>query len=120
MKTKVSGASDVPQDLTVMKAYNHIAKEFPGKNEPAVVVVKDGNVRAGDVATAIAEMKQRAVASGQCFDPITTEYSKDNTVAKVEIPMAGDGANSKSKAALSTLRERHRARDGRRTLPARR
>ena len=105
MKTKVTGASDVPQDLTVMKAYNHIAKEFPGKNVPAVVVVEDGNVRAGDVARAIAEMKQKAVASGEFFAPITTQYSKEGTVAKVEIPMGGDGANDKSKAALSSLRD---------------
>jgi uncharacterized membrane protein YdfJ with MMPL/SSD domain len=105
MKTKVTGAADVPQDLAVMKAYNHIDKEFPGKNVPAVVVVEDGNVRAGDVARAIAEMKQKAVASGEFFDPITTQYSKDDTVAKVEIPMAGDGADDESKAALSSLRD---------------
>jgi uncharacterized membrane protein YdfJ with MMPL/SSD domain len=105
MKTKVTGASDVPQDMAVVQAYNHIDKEFPGKNMPAVVVVEDGNVRAGGVARAIAEMKQKAVASGEFFDPITTLYSKDGTVAKVEIPMAGDGADDESKAALSSLRD---------------
>ena len=38
------------------------------------------------------------------FNPIKTTYSKDGTVAKLEIPMVGDGANAESKAALSTLR----------------
>ena len=105
MKTKVSGPSDLPQDLAVVESYNHIQKVFPGKNVPATVVVKDGNVRTGEVANAIAAMKQKAVASGQMFDPITAEYSRDDTVAKVEIPVAGDGADARSKAALATLRD---------------
>ncbi len=105
MKTKVSGPSDLPQDLAVVESYNHIQKVFPGKNVPATVVVKDGNVRTGEVANAIAAMKQKAVASGQMFNPITTEYSRDDTVAKVEIPVAGDGADATSKAALATLRD---------------
>ena len=94
-----------------MKAYNHIDKAFPGENVPAVVVVEDGNVRTGEVADAIARAEAaRPSRPAQMFNPITTEYSKDDTVAKVEIPMAGDGADDESKAALSTLRDDDRAR----------
>ena len=105
MKTKVSGPADIPQDLAVVQAYHHIQGAFPGKSVPAIVVVENGNVARGDVAAAIRELQQRAVASGQMFNPITTEYSKDATVAKMEIPMAGDGTDATSKAALSVLRE---------------
>ena len=37
--------------------------------------------------------------------PIHVEASRDNTVATIEIPLAGDGSNETSKAALATLRD---------------
>jgi RND superfamily putative drug exporter len=104
MQTKVSGISDFPQDLAVMKTYDRINDEFPGENVPAVVVIKGDDVRNGKVTAAVAALKREAVATGEMFDPIKTTYSKDGTVAKLEIPMVGDGANDQSKAALSALR----------------
>jgi len=104
MKTTVSGVSDYPQDLPVMKTYNRIDKAFPGENIPAVAVIKSDDVRSAKVTAAVADLKHEAVATGKMFNPIKTTYSKDGTVAKLEIPMVGDGANAESKAALSELR----------------
>jgi RND superfamily putative drug exporter len=87
-----------------MKTYDRIDRAFPGENVPAVVVIKGDDVRSGNVAASIAELKREAVATGEMFNPILTTYSKDGTVAKLEIPMVGDGANDESRAALSELR----------------
>jgi uncharacterized membrane protein YdfJ with MMPL/SSD domain len=105
MKTKVTGPSDLPQNLPAVQAYNHIQAAFPGKNMPAEVVIQAGKVHTPQISRTIAELKQRALASGEMFEPIQTTYSKDGTVANVSIPLAGDGADAKSKAALFTLRQ---------------
>ena len=47
----------------------------------------------------------RAAASADFKQPITTEVSSDRTVAQVDIPLAGDGSDSKSNAALAALRD---------------
>src|SRR3954452_6195254 len=93
MNTTVTGVSGFPQDLPVIKTYNRIDKAFPGESVPAQVVIKGDNVRSRKVSAAIGELKREAVATGQMFNPITTTYSSDGTVAQVEIPMAGDGSN---------------------------
>jgi uncharacterized membrane protein YdfJ with MMPL/SSD domain len=105
MKTKVTSPSDLPRNLAAVQAYDHIQAEFPGKNTPASVVVKAGAVRTGRMSRAIGELKQRALATGEMHNPIETEYSQDGTVANVSIPLAGDGTDAQSRAALSRLRK---------------
>jgi uncharacterized membrane protein YdfJ with MMPL/SSD domain len=78
---------------------------FPGGNEPAVVAIKAADVRAEPVREAISELERQALASGQMQNPIEVELSRNNTVATVDIPLAGSGTDSVSKDALSTLRD---------------
>ena len=54
---------------------------------------------------AIVQLKRQALASGQMKGPIEVESSRDNTVARVFIPLAGSGTDAASQAALATLRE---------------
>ncbi len=105
LNTVQSSASDYPQDLPAIQSYNAINEEFPGKEMAATVVVEDGDVRQGDAAQAIAELKEQALASGQMFEPIETRISDDHSVAEISIPLAGDGGDQASKDALSTLRD---------------
>jgi RND superfamily putative drug exporter len=105
MKTVQPSPSDYPKDLPAVQAYAEINKSFPGKNTAAKVVIEDGDVRTGDAALAIAEMKKQALASGLMMEPIETRLSEDKTVAEISIPLAGDGADEKSKEALAKLRD---------------
>src|SRR6185503_8146576 len=57
MKTVNTSASDYPQDLPAVKAYNDIQKSFPGKESAATVVVEDGDLSTGEGAAALAELK---------------------------------------------------------------
>ena len=81
-------------------------KAFPGGNEPAQVAIKADDVTAAPVRNAIAELEQKALATGQMNNPIEVEISKDKTVAVVDIPLAGRGTDEVSTAALSTLRDK--------------
>ena len=105
LKTVEPSASDYPQDLPAVQAYGDIQKSFPGKESAATVVIEDGDLTGGEGAAALAELKSQALASGRMHEPIETRYSADRTVAEVSIPLAGDGANAESKAALAELRD---------------
>ena len=65
------------------------------------------------------ELEQAAVATGQMFQPILVTISPDDTVADIQIPLAGNGDDAASLAALHTLRT-HGAAADRRHAPGRR
>jgi uncharacterized membrane protein YdfJ with MMPL/SSD domain len=104
MKTKQSGAEDIPQDIPVVQTYHKIQKAFPGEDGPAVVTIKAANVRAPQVRQAMADLRHEALTTGEMFGPIHTQVSKDGSLAVMDIPLAGNGENSASKHTLATLR----------------
>ena len=105
MKTVQTSPSDYPKDLPAVQAYGDIQKSFPGKESAATVVIEDGDMSSGEGAAALAELKSQALASGKMYEPIETRFSADKSVAEVSIPLAGDGADAESKAALAELRD---------------
>ena len=54
---------------------------------------------------AIGQLRQRALASGRMYEPITVDVNRDATVANVSIPIAGKTTDRDSDAALALLRE---------------
>ena len=50
-------------------------------------------------------MSERALATGQMSQPVTTDISPDKTVEVVSIPMHGSGTDDVSDSALATLRD---------------
>ena len=64
--------------------------------------------RADSSQAAIAELEQRALASGRQHEPITVDVNKDATVANITVPIDGKGADAR----LERCR-RQPARDGR-------
>ena len=105
LHTANPGVETLPQDLSVIQTYNRMQDAFPGGPIPAIVAVHAGDVTAPQVKAAIADLQRRAAASPQFKQPITTKVSADRTVAQVSIPLAGDGDNAQSTAALATLRD---------------
>ncbi len=95
----------LPQDLSVIQTYNQIQAVFPGGPIPAIVAVSAADVTSPEVSGAIADLRDQAASSADFEQPITTEVSADRTVAQVSIPLAGDGSDSQSTAALASLRD---------------
>jgi uncharacterized membrane protein YdfJ with MMPL/SSD domain len=104
MHTKLPSFTDMPRDLPIVRTYNAVIKAFPGAPTPAEVVVRAPDVRAPAVQTGIRRLETWAVGTGQMFEPIVVVPSRDHTVADVRIPIAGNGDNAASLAALATLR----------------
>ena len=98
------GPDTFPKSLDIVKTYDQMQQAFPGTALPANVVVKAPNVNAPSVRGAITRLEQRALASGQMYEPMTVDVNKDETVANITIPIAGTGTDAASNAAVATLR----------------
>jgi uncharacterized membrane protein YdfJ with MMPL/SSD domain len=103
--TASPGTDTLPQNLSVIKTYNKVQQVFPGGPIPAVVAVSADDVTAPEVRGAITDLRKQAAASPLFKQPVTTDINPDRTVEEVDIPLAGDGSDSKSSAALAQLRD---------------
>jgi uncharacterized membrane protein YdfJ with MMPL/SSD domain len=104
MHTKLPSFTDMPRELPIVQTYEAVIKAFPGAPTPAELVVRAPDVRSAGVAGAIERARRAAVATGQMFEPVSFVYSADHTTVDVRIPIAGNGDNAASLAALQTLR----------------
>ena len=94
-----------PRSIPAVEAYVRMQEAFPGSALPANVVVQASDVNAPAVQASIQELEERALASGRMHEPITVEVNANGTVANITVPMAGDGEDAASRAALATLRD---------------
>jgi RND superfamily putative drug exporter len=106
MHTQLPSFTDLPKSLPIVRTYESIQRAFPGAQTPAKVVVAADDVTAPHVQEAIRSLERQALASGQMFEPISTEINPSHTVETVSIALQGNGDNGRSVAALHTLRER--------------
>jgi uncharacterized membrane protein YdfJ with MMPL/SSD domain len=104
LQTATPGTTDLPQNLAIMKTYNRIQHAFPGGPLPAQVVLAAKNVESPAAQAAITVLKRDALASGQMHEPITVDVNRDNTLARIQVPLVGDGVDKTSQRALHTLR----------------
>jgi uncharacterized membrane protein YdfJ with MMPL/SSD domain len=104
--TAISGLDSLPNTTKEVRAIHAVQDAFPGGPQPAEVVIRAKDVTSALVRNAISDLKRQALASGQMLTPIDVANSADHTVARVSIPLVGEGTDSKSNAALATLRER--------------
>jgi len=104
MHTKLPSFTDMPRELPIVKTYKAVIAAFPGAPTPAEIVVQAPDVRAPLVQSAIHALELRATSTGQMFEPIQVRISPNHTVADIQIPLAGNGDNKASLAALRTLR----------------
>jgi uncharacterized membrane protein YdfJ with MMPL/SSD domain len=105
MHTALPGVDTFPRSIDVIQTYDRIQAAFPGNQLPAEVAVEADDVTSPEIRSAIDEMNRRALASGEFEQPVSVQVSRDRGVAEVSLPIAGDGTNERSIAALEELRE---------------
>jgi uncharacterized membrane protein YdfJ with MMPL/SSD domain len=104
MRIETPGINTLPQNLSSVQTYNKIQKAFPGTAAAAQVMVKTDRLGTPAVKNAIAKLQTQAVATGQFSTPTNVDYNDQGSIALVNLPMQGGGTDSKSYAALETLR----------------
>jgi RND superfamily putative drug exporter len=68
------------------------------------VVVKATDIGSPRVQQAIAGLRAGAARSGEFGAPIVVTTHTDKNIAQIDVPLAGDGTDARSKHALATLR----------------
>jgi uncharacterized membrane protein YdfJ with MMPL/SSD domain len=105
MKIVTSGVEQLPQDIPIIRTYDKVKAVFPTKGVTATVVVEADDVRSGAVAAGITALRSQ-VKDSKAFLPGTEViYSKDGTVAQINVPTPGSGNDAPSTHALSVLRD---------------
>ena len=104
MHTSLPGLGDLPKSIGIVRTYDEIQHAFPGSQVPAEVVVRGRDVTSPETRAALADLRRRALATGEMSNPIHTAVNPSRTVARVEIPLEGNGDDARSTAALKTLR----------------
>ena len=105
LTTTQNSTESYPRSLAVIRTYDKIQKAFPGDAVAAQVLVQATDVRSGAARSAIGELKRRALATGEMFQPVEVDVNSAGTVALVSIPIAGNGTNSASRHAVHKLRD---------------
>ena len=98
LNTATTSIDDI--SIAEIEPVKQLEAAFPGGNEPAQVAIQADDVTSEPVRQAIADLERKALASGQMSNPIEVEVSADSTVAVVDIPLAGNGTDDASLAAL--------------------
>ncbi|HEX5909537.1 MAG TPA: MMPL family transporter, partial [Thermoleophilaceae bacterium] len=106
LKTALPGVDTLPRDLTVMQTYDRIQAEFPGENIPATVVVQGDAVGSPQMKAAVASLQRQVDRSPVLEGRVSTETSPGGNVTRIDVPIAGNGTDAKSRAALAELRDR--------------
>jgi RND superfamily putative drug exporter len=104
MHTKLLSFADLPRHLPIVKTYLAIQQEFPGSPAPAHVVVRGADVTTPQFRSAFASLERRALATGQVQQPIAVAVNPSHTVARIDMPLIGNGVDSTSYHALNVLR----------------
>ena len=103
--TKLPSFSDLPRSVAIVRSYEKIQRAFPGAQAPAVIIARASDVTSGPSREAIGALEREALATGRMSGPIHIALNSDHTAAQIEIPLAGNGTDNTSVAALDTLRD---------------
>ena len=103
MSTVQPGIDTFPQHL--LTTYNRLEVAFPGTEISADVVVKAADVESPEVQAEIQALTDAAVGTEVMNQPVDVSVNPEGTVAVVSIPVAGNGSDGPSNAALDALRD---------------
>jgi RND superfamily putative drug exporter len=96
--------NDVPKTVPIVATFDRIQQAFPQAPSPAMVVVTGADLTGPAARKAITTLQARASAGGPIRGPITTTAVAGGRALIVNVPLAGNGADSASDHALLTLR----------------
>ena len=97
-------AVDAPKDAAVVQTFTAIQRAFPQAPAPAEVVVTGADVTGPKVLAAVDALRADAAAGGAIREPVSTTAIGGGRALVVDVPLAGDGADTASDNALLTLR----------------
>jgi uncharacterized membrane protein YdfJ with MMPL/SSD domain len=105
MQFKEPGTEGMSRSQPIIQTLDRIDAAFPGGSAPAMTVIKAKDVTAPKVQTAIGQLHDKAIATGQLSEPSAVDISPDKTVAIVSLSVKGKGTDAASNYSLEVLRD---------------
>ena len=99
-------ANDIPNNVPIVATYHRIQHAFPQAPSPAQVVVTGTGLSGPRVRHAVAEVADRVSADGPIRGPVTATPVAGDRALIVNVPLAGNGTDTRSSNALLELRNR--------------
>jgi putative drug exporter of the RND superfamily len=96
---------DLPANLPVVQTLDRISGAFPGRPAPAEIVVTGAGLGRPAVLRSLTALEDRASARGPLREPVTVTAVARGRALIVLVPLAGDGSDLVTSAALLTLRD---------------
>jgi RND superfamily putative drug exporter len=96
---------DLPDNLPVVRALDQISAAFPGRPAPAEVVITGRDLGGSAVRRALTALEADAPARGPFRDPVTVTPVAGDRALIAQVPLAGNGSDPLSSAALLRLRD---------------
>ena len=105
MQFKDPGTDGMSRSGTpILKTLDRIDAAFPGGSVPASVVVKAKDVTTPEVQSAIKQLHDQAIATGQLSEPSNVDVNPAKTVAVVNLSVKGKGTDAASNHSIEVLR----------------
>ena len=104
MQFKESGTEGLSRSEPIIQTLDRVDAAFPGGSVPASIVIKAKDVTTPEVKTAIAQLHDKALASGKLSEPFSVEVNPSKTVAVASIAVDGKGTDAASDRSVDTLR----------------
>jgi uncharacterized membrane protein YdfJ with MMPL/SSD domain len=105
LHTSQSGLEALPKSAPTVSTIQRVEDAFSNGNVSPAMVAIEANTDSAATKQAVAALTTRALASGQAKKPIEVDVNASHDVARVTIPLVGNGVDDKSIRALNTLRE---------------
>src|SRR5690349_8383997 len=105
MQFKDPGLDGYSRSQPAIQTYDRVQAAFPGGAVPAEVVVKAGDVTTPQVQSAIKQLHDQAIATGELSEPSSVEISPNKKVAVVSLSVKGHGTDAASNRSLEVLRD---------------
>jgi uncharacterized membrane protein YdfJ with MMPL/SSD domain len=94
----------MPKSAPTVDTLDRIQSEFVGSAQPAEIAVKTSSTDSADFKNAVLQLRAKAKKSPLMHGPIHVDVDNTHTVARIEIPLAGNGVDKTSERALAELR----------------
>ena len=95
---------DLPSSLPTVHALDEIQQDFPSRPAPAEVVVTGADLTGAAMQRSVAALQSRASRHGAIQGPITAGAAAGGRALILQVPLAGNGTDPVSNAALLDLR----------------
>jgi RND superfamily putative drug exporter len=104
LHTAQSGLDALPKSAPTVDTLDRVQAAFVGSAQPATVAVTTPSTESADFKNAVLALRSKVQKSAYLEEPITVDTDASHTVARIGIPVAGNGVDSTSYRGLDELR----------------